>query len=429
MIAGEAMGEGALAVELAALLEERDILSGGEGGNSARRSIDIRLRLTAFEARDHDRALDRGAVERMRRVAAMWRRQLRIDKAASSNDRATGRLLALAYPDRIAQRRGESRGSFRLRNGRGAACDAADPLAAMPYLAVAELDGERQEARIFRAAPIAREDIEDLFGAEIATQDEIAWDERDGMVKARRRRTLDGLVLSEAALRDPDPGLMASAVIDGIGRLGLDALPWSGEAASLRARIAFMRRVDPPQQDWPDMGDTALAETLETWLAPFLAGIARRSQFGDIPLAKALAARLSWEQARRLDREAPETIQVPSGRNLRIDYAAGDVPVLPVRIQEMFGTAATPAVAGGRVPLLLHLLSPAQRPIQVTRDLVSFWRNGYPEARGDLRGRYPRHYWPDDPMAAVPTSRARARARPRSIPVNAGMLVPMLTVH
>jgi ATP-dependent helicase HrpB len=391
MIAGKAMGAGGLACDLAALLEERDL-------PGAERGIDIRLRLGALRER-------RG--ERIRRVADMWRRHLRLDRGGG-DDAAAGRLLAMAYPDRIAQRRGEERGRFRLGNGRGAWCDPADPLAAAPFLAVADLDGDRQDARIFRAAPLERADLEALFGAGISVQTRIEWDPREQAVKARRRTMLDALVLHEAPIA-PEAGAVADAVLDGIRGLGLQVLPWAGEAETLRARIALLRRVDAGDAGWPDVSDDALAASLDEWLAPFLDGIVRRTDFARIPLARALAARLDWQHKARLDREAPLDMAVPSGRRVRIDYLSGSEPVLAVRIQEMFGATATPAIAGGRVPLLLHLLSPAQRPIQVTRDLVSFWRRGYAEVRGDLRGRYPKHYWPDDPMAAQPTSRVRPR--------------------
>lgn len=396
MLAGRAMGAGAVACDLAALIEERD---------PARdlKSIDIRLRLGLLRGR---------GAERIRRVAEMWRRQLKAGPGADG-DEAAGRLVALAYPDRVAQRRGDPdaplRGSFRLANGRGAWCDAADPLAASPFVAIADLDGDKQDARIFRAAPLARADLESLFADRIRTEDRVEWDARGEAVRARRRTTLDALVLSETPLAAPDPAAVAAAVVDGIRALGLPALPWAGEAETLRARIALMRRIEGAEAGWPDMSDAALAATLGDWLAPFLGGIARRADFGRIPLARALEAMLDWKPSQRLDREAPADIAVPSGRRARIDYVSGPEPILAVRIQEMFGATATPTIAGGRVPLLLHLLSPAQRPIQVTRDLVSFWRRGYPEARGDLRGRYPKHYWPDDPFTAQPTSRVRPR--------------------
>jgi len=391
MIAGKAMGVGALACDLAALIEERDL------GRDLR-SIDIRLRLGLPEGRGG---------ERIRRVAEMWRRQLKAEKGGRG-DAAAGRLLALAYPDRVAQRRGDALGSFRLANGRGAWCDEGDPLAKSPFLAIADLDGDKQEARIFRAAPLARADLDSLFGARIRTEEQVQWDSREQAVKARKRTTLDALVLSEAPIT-PHPAAATSAVLDGIRELGLAALPWPGEAETLRARIALLRRIDGADAGWPDVSDAALVAGLADWLGPFLAGIARRTDFGRIPLARALESLLDWKQKQRLDREAPVDIAVPSGRRARIDYITGPEPILAVRIQEMFGATATPAIAGGRVPLLLHLLSPAQRPIQVTRDLVSFWRRGYPEARGDLRGRYPKHYWPDDPLKAQPTSRVRPR--------------------
>jgi ATP-dependent helicase HrpB len=391
MIAGKAMGAGALACDLAALIEERDL------GRDLR-SIDIRLRLGLLHGRGG---------ERIRRVAEIWRRQLKAE-AGEADDAAAGRLLALAYPDRVAQRRADARGSFRLANGRGAWCDEADPLAASAFLAIADVDGDKQEARIFRAAPLARTDLEGLFRERFRVEEKVEWDAREQAVKARRRTTLDALILSETPLT-PDPAAATSAVLDGIRELGLSVLPWTGEAETLRARISLMRRIDGPEAGWPDVSDAALAATLADWLAPFLAGVARRADFARIPLARALESLLDWRQKQRLKREAPLDIAVPSGRRARIDYVSGPEPILAVRIQEMFGATATPAIAGGRVPLLLHLLSPAQRPIQVTRDLVSFWRRGYPEARGDLRGRYPKHYWPDDPLKAQPTSRVRPR--------------------
>jgi ATP-dependent helicase HrpB len=390
MIAGQAMGAGALAADLAALIEERDL-------GRELKSVDIRLRLGLARGR---------AGDRIRRVAEMWRRQLKSGEGGAG-DEAAGRLLALAYPDRIGQKRGDALGSFRLANGRGAWCEEADPLAASPFLAIADLDGDKQDARIFRAAPLARADLDALFPERMRTEERVEWNAREQAVKARRRTTLDALVLAEAPLKSPEAVAVASAVLEGIRALGLSALPWAGEAETRRARMALMRRIEG--EAWPDVSDEALAGGLADWLGPFLAGIARRADFARIPLARALEAMLDWKQKQRLEREAPPDIAVPSGRRARIDYVSGPEPILAVRIQEMFGATATPAIAGGRVPLLLHLLSPAQRPIQVTRDLVSFWRRGYPEARGDLRGRYPRHYWPDDPFTAQPTSRVRPR--------------------
>jgi ATP-dependent helicase HrpB len=413
MIAGREMGAGALACDLAALLEERDPLqsrplqSGPLRGGPLRggAGIDMRHRLDLL--RGDGREAPRGTTQRMRRTADLWRRQLGIER--EGGEASAGCLLALAYPDRIGQRRGDAVGGFRLSNGRGAWCDPADPLATAPFLAVADLDGDKQDARIFRAAPLAREDIERLFADRIVEEERIEWDEREGAARARRRKTLDALVLAEAPIDRPDPVAIAAAVLGGIQSLGLGVLPWEGEAAALRARIALMRRTDGPQAGWPDVSDAALLASLVEWLGPFLGGIARRADFPRIPLADALRSLLDFRLKQRLERKAPPDIAVPSGRRARIDYVSGPEPILAVRIQEMFGQTTTPAIAGGRVPLVLHLLSPAQRPIQVTRDLASFWRNGYPEARGALRGRYPRHYWPEDPLVAQPTSRVRPR--------------------
>jgi ATP-dependent helicase HrpB len=394
MLAGARLGATKTAADLAALLDERDIWRGTHD-----RGIDIRPRLVALRGGGNGGG-------RVLRVAEQFRRRLDVGSGPAEPETA-GRLLALAYPERIAQRRG--RASFRLANGRGARCDPADPLANAPFLAIADLDGEREDARIFRAAPLAREDIEQQFGARIVEEDTVEWDGREQAVIARRRRRLDALVLANAPLSRPDDAVVTAAVLSGIRSLGLSALPWDGEAATLRARIALLRRLDGPESTWPDVSDAKLLETMEIWLVPFLGRITRRAQFSGIPLAKALASLLDWRQAQRLDREAPREIALPSGRRARIDYISAEEPVLAVRIQEMFGATATPAIAGGRVPLLLHLLSPAQRPIQVTRDLAGFWTSGYAEVRSELRGRYPRHFWPEDPRTAAPTSRVRPR--------------------
>jgi ATP-dependent helicase HrpB len=405
MLAARDMGAGALAADLAALLEERDAW---RAGGSAPREIDLAPRLAALAGRRPPAGFDAGALDRARRMAAIWRRQLGGGKGSEPGDSA-GVLVALAYPDRIAQRRGPP-GSFRLANGRGATVDAADPLAAAAFLAVADLDGDRQSARIFRAAPITRAEIERVFAARIATRDVVEWDAREEAAVARRRTQLDALVLADRALAEPPAEAVIAAVLSGIRALGLSCLPWTREAEALRARVGFLRRVEGAAAGWPDFSDPALLDTLETWLAPFLGGIARRAAFKGIAVEAALKSVLGREALLRLDREAPTHWRLPSGRVVPIGYS-GAAPVLAARIQEMFGATATPAIAGGRVPLVLHLLSPAGRPIQVTQDLVGFWRRGYAEARGDLRGRYPRHYWPLDPTVAAPTSRAKPRPR------------------
>ncbi len=404
-------GQGRLAAEIAALLGERDILKAAPG----RRDADLRLRLELLRDPAGARqlfpgfALDRGAAERARQSARQLQRQLRRRDAATAPPGDAGRVLALAYPDRIAQRRPGAPGQFRLSGGSGAELPPADPLAAEEFLAAAELDGERRVARIFLAAPLSRTEIEEDFAAAIETVESIAWDSREQAVRARRQERLFALVLKDEPLLAPAPERVAAAMLDGIRELGLAALPWRAEAEALRRRVLFLRRLEGDAA-WPDLDDAALLASLPDWLGPSLAGITRPAQLERLDLRDILGARLSWEQRQALDRLAPTHIAVPSGSRLPIDYGAGEVPVLAVRLQELFGARDTPAIAGGRIKLLLHLLSPAGRPLQVTRDLGGFWQGSYPAVRGEMRGRYPKHPWPEDPLAAPPTARAKRRA-------------------
>ena len=409
-------GEGRLAIEIAALLGERDIVKAAPG----RRDADLTLRLellrdgAASRQLASELSLDRGAAERVRQAARQLQRQLRLRDDETTTPEAAGRVLALAYPDRIAQRRPGALGQFRLSNGRGAELPPADPLAAQDFLAAAELDGDRRVARIFLAAPLSRAEIEEDFAAAIETVETIAWDSREQAVVASRQQRLFALLLKEEKLAAPPSDRVAAAMLDGVRELGLAALPWRREAEGLRQRVQFLRRLDSAA-GWPDLSDAALLAALDRWLGPYLGGIMRRAQLERLDLHDILRAQLSWEQQQALDRLAPTHIDVPSGSRLPIDYGAGEVPVLAVRLQEMFGARETPAIAGGRVDLLLHLLSPAGRPLQVTRDLGGFWRGSYPAVRGEMRGRYPRHSWPDDPLAALPTARAKRKARQPSI--------------
>jgi ATP-dependent helicase HrpB len=280
-------------------------------------------------------------------------------------------------------------------------------LSAEEWLVAAELDGDRREARIFLAAPIAKAEIEEHFAESIRTTEAVEWDRRDEVVQARRQRRLFALVLDEHKLDKASPDALATAMVEGVRAMGLACLPWTDELMKWRERVAFLRRHDP-DGGWPDMSDQALLDGLEEWLAPYLAGITRRAHLARLDLPQAVRGMLDWDRARRLDELAPTHVVVPSGSRVPIDYS-GEVPVLAVRLQEMFGCADTPRVANGRVALLLHLLSPARRPVQVTQDLASFWANAYKAVKADLKGQYPKHWWPDDPMQAEPTARAKPR--------------------
>ncbi len=414
MLKAREQGRGRLAAEIAALLGERDILRAAPGARDA----DLSLRIEVMRERRDGAArhlppelnLDRGGLERARQSARQFARQLRLGEEAEGNPREAGRVLALAYPDRLAQQRPGGLGQFRLSNGRGAELPPTDPLAAEEFLAVAELDGDRRVARIFLAAPISRAEIAEDFAEAIATTESIAWDSREEAVLAQRQERLFALVLKEERLAAPPADRVAAAMLDGVRALGLAALPWSREAEGLRRRTLFLRGLEGADA-WPDLGDEALSATLEEWLLPYLSGITRRAQLERLDLVAILRGPLSYQQQQRLDRLAPTHLTVPSGSRVPIDYGAGDVPVLAVRLQELFGAGETPAVAEGRVPLLLHLLSPAGRPLQVTRDLPGFWRNSYAQVRSEMRGRYPKHPWPEDPLTAPPTARAKRRAR------------------
>jgi ATP-dependent helicase HrpB len=316
-----------------------------------------------------------------------------------------GLLLALAYPDRIAQRRPGQVGRFLLRGGLGAFLDP-QGLSREDFLVIPELDGKSPESRILIAAPISLEEIREWFDGDIAVEEVVEWDPVLRAVAARRRDRLGAIVLREAALRNPDPTRVAAAMMEGVRSEGLHVLPWDDGARRTRERITFIRGLEA---GWPDVSDEALTATLEEWLGPRSAGITRLGDLAEVDLGAALLDRLSWEQRAAMDRLAPTHVRVPSGSRVPVDYGNPTSPVLAVRLQEMFGLSETPRVGGGVVPLTLHLLSPAGRPVQVTRDLAGFWRTTYFEVRKDLRGRYPRHHWPDDPLAAEPTGRARRK--------------------
>lgn len=407
VLRGKGRGSGAAACAIAALLMERDVLRAAPSARDA----DFRLRVELMAERGAAKhlpagmALDRGGLDRARDAARQLRQRLGL-RGDSIDAGETGRLLALAYPDRVAQKRPGATGQFLLANGKGAELPAGDSLATSEFLAVADLDGAQRTARIFLAAKLTRDEIDDDFGDLIATADTIAWDARAEAVLARRRATLGALVLEDKPLAKADPAMVAVAMTDGIRALGIGALPWSKDAENLRARVALLRRLDG--EAWPDWSDAALLASLDEWLAPYLTGITRRTQLGGLDLAEILAARLSYEQRRALERLAPTHVTAPSGSRVAIDYS-GATPVLAVKLQEMFGARESPALADGRIKLLIHLLSPAGRPLAVTQDLAGFWRNAYPQVRGEMRGRYPKHPWPDDPLAAAPTKRTKRR--------------------
>jgi ATP-dependent helicase HrpB len=395
------------ACELAALLSERDLLRGSE----ALRDADVRTRLELLRGEGGAGAVDRGALTRARRFARELERQLQADeRKVPAAGEASGLLLAFAYPERIALRRPSGAGRYTLANGRGAAFAEAQHLARAELIVAAELDDRAREARILLAAPLARADLEEYFAGELIAGESVAWEAREQAVIGRRTVRYGALLLEDKPLARPAPEATRAALLQGVRELGLAALPWTAEARELLARIAFVRASSGSEAaDWPPAGEPELLASLDAWLAPYLEGMSRREHLARLPLAEALRARLTFAQQRQLEEWAPSHVTVPSGSRIRVDYQDPGGPAVSVRLQEVFGLAATPLLGRGRVPLTLRLLSPAQRPVQVTRDLASFWRGAYAEVRKDLRGRYPKHYWPEDPLAAAPTRGARRR--------------------
>ncbi len=390
VLEGRERGHGKVAALLAAILGERDFLRLPPG----QRDVDLRHRV--------DIALS-GKAPRV--IMEMARR---LTKGNDNDSSVTGALLALAYPDRIGRRRAGTAGRYLLSGGQGAAMPEGDPMGNEEFVVVADLDGSMQNARIFLAAPITANEIEELYAERIVGEEVLNWSAREGVVQARRVRRLGALLLEDKPLTTPDPEKLKAAMLDGVRQMGLTALPWSDEMKSWRERIAFLRAAD---ESWPDLSDQALLANLSDWLGPFLDGVRRREHLQRVDLSAALRTLVPWEQARRLDSAAPTHIEVPSGSRVAIDYANPAEPTLSVRLQEMFGLTETPRLAGGRVPVTIHLLSPARRPVQVTRDLASFWKTGYRDVKSELKGRYPRHYWPDDPLVAEPTARVKRRPR------------------
>jgi ATP-dependent helicase HrpB len=403
VLRGAARGCATLACEVAALLAERDVLR----RDAAELDAELVTRVEALRGRERG-TTDFARLARVRQEARALRQALPREAHDRAEDLSlVGTLVALAYPDRVARRRPGSAPRFLLRNGRGARFATPQPLGESAFIAIADLDGDPAESRIWLAAPLTEDALRDAATGAIATERLVAWDDAADAVRAVEREALGAIVLRERPIRDVDPEEIVRALLDAVRRRGLEALPWDEDALALRARMTFAQHQFPAE--FPDVGAPALAGTLADWLAPALSGARRWSDLARVDLAAALRERMSWQARSRLDSVAPTHVQVPSGSRIRVDYSDPSQPALAVKLQECFGLTDTPRLAEGRVPLTLHLLSPAGRPVQVTKDLASFWRHGYFEVRRDLKGRYPRHPWPDDPLSAAPTRRVKPR--------------------
>ncbi|HKA99947.1 MAG TPA: ATP-dependent helicase C-terminal domain-containing protein, partial [Methyloceanibacter sp.] len=329
------------------------------------------------------------------------------EPARAGEELSVGALLALAYPDRVAKNRGAG-GAFLLANGRGGNVDAASALARAPFLAVAEITGTAAQGRIVLAAPLTLAQIEAQFADRIESRDEIAFEPAGASLRARRLRRLGAIALAEQPLAVAADDATARMLAQGAARLGIERLPWTKPLRQWRDRVMFLRRAEGGE--WPDLSDAALTATAADWLAPALAGKTALGELASDDFAQALQGLLPWTLRRRLDAEAPTHFTAPSGSSVPIDYEAQEGPKLAIRVQELFGLDRHPSIAAGRVPLVVELLSPAHRPVQVTRDLPGFWRGSYAVVKAEMKGRYPRHPWPDNPLAAVPTRRAKPRS-------------------
>ena len=424
----EQLGLGALACDIAALLSERDVLVGG-----ARRTVDFEARLEALQAfRAHGRGAaakyqaDANACARVDQAARQYQRLLASKKTAVDGTDQAGLLLALAYPDRVALTRTAGDTRYLLASGRGARLHESEMRLRQPCIVAASLDAGDTDGQIYLAASVSPAALREHLAEHIKVEEIVRWDEQQQAVVARREERFGALLLEAKPLTRPNADKQRAAMLEGVRRLGIEALPWTSEARQWRARLQCLHAWTPPHRDvpvsretgsrerpeenWPDVSDTALLANLETWLGPYLDGITRRDHLARLDVLSALKSLLDWNQAKRLEENAPTHLTVPSGSHLRLEYELGKPPVLAVKLQEMFGCADTPRVGGGKIAVTLHLLSPAKRPIQVTQDLRGFWERTYAEVRKELKGRYPKHPWPDDPKNAPPTARAKRRS-------------------
>ena len=381
-------GEALRAAEIAALLTER-----GLGGPS----VNLEHQLDQFR-RDRSPRSDE-----MRRLVKGWVSS--VSNTAIRSELSPGGILALAYPDRVAKARGTT-GAFVMANGRAASVEAHDSLAREPYLAIAEVTGQAASARILLAAPLSLVDLETEFAEAISETNELTFDKAAEALRARRIKRLGALVLNEQIRPVPASDEAAAVLAKGLAGLGVARWPLTASARQWLDRITFLRRADP---SWPDLSDAALEAGAGEWLAPFLHGKTSLHDVGADRLREALESRLDWQSAKRLEDEAPTHFLAPTGNRHPIDYAAVEGPVLTIRVQELFGLKEHPALARGKLPLVLHLTSPAHRPIQITKDLPGFWRGSWAAVKSDMKGRYPKHPWPDDPANALPTARAKPR--------------------
>lgn len=415
IMSARSIGHGRPACRIAALLGERQARLPGLMGQA-----DLRLALDVFDGNgrrsgaasgsEEERGLFEQIGKETDRLCRLFGVEDRREKGGGAGKRdlpdedVCGLLLSFAFPDRIGQSRGN--GTFLLSNGRGAVCRRDDPLAAETWIVVADLDDTGANGLIHLAAPVKEHQLLEGHGTRLETVQRVEWSKTENRVLARTETRLGRLILKSVPEAEPDPEQVMEAVIEGIRGKGLSALPWNRKAIQLRQRLAAMRAISG---NWPDVSDEALLSGLRDWLGDALAGCRTWDDVSRIPLHESLLGLLTWEQRSRLDRLVPTHLEMPSGSRIPVDYSDPDAPFVAVRLQEVFGLKETPRLADGRLPVVFRLLSPAGRPVQITRDLAGFWQSAYFDVKKELKGRYPKHSWPDDPLTAEPTNRVRRK--------------------
>lgn len=398
---------GSMACDIAAVLEERDLIK----FTTRERNSDLRLRLDLLRHRQDACAtlnkIDDSVRWRVKNFSEEFRKRLGIEYRQCGSEMA-GVVIGFAYPDRISKRREGQDAIYLLSCGRAAKFATLEPLSKEEFLTVAEIDDKEKDAKILLAAPLSRYDLEEYFGDIIKITETVEWNDRAGAVDAVGRRVFGSIILEEYPLKNPDRRKIAGAVLNGIRMRGLPVLPWTDETENLRRRIVFAAGIDS-KNEWPDLSDNSALGNLEEWLSPFLGGVRRIDDFKKINLHGAMTSLLDWKHNELLDKLAPSHFKVASGSMVRLNYREGDVPVLAVRVQELFGTKNHPCVGGGKVPVLVKILSPSMRPVQTTSDLPGFWSTSYQLVKKDLKGRYPKHFWPENPMEVEATRGLKPR--------------------
>lgn len=398
--------QASLACDIAAALHDGPLIK-GHGASDLRDSITLLQK----GPKTNDPHVKKAAFYRAKETAKSLKRKMKITKVAPASPQETGRFLAMAYPDRIAQRRQENTNQYILSKGMGAALKEHDPLCVEPFLVVAQMNAGHKQGLIYNAAPLDLSHIEEEFEGSIIEVDEVDWHKRTQSAQALRVRKLGALKLKSTRINPIEPELLRACLCKGIAELGLHVLAWTKESQTFCQRIIFLRKTD---LSWPDMSEENLRLTLESWLAPFLNNCTRIEHLKKVDLSEALLAQLSWQDQQKLNQLAPSHYSVPSGSSIRLDYSNPDKPVLSVKLQEMFGNAGHPTINQGQTNLQVHLLSPGARPLQVTENLTSFWQSAYDSVKKEMKGRYPKHPWPDNPLKAVPTRKTkRNMAKPK----------------